>query len=235
MTRILPWRLAFWACLLAAASAFAHPMGRDGAILTPDWLVVPHIGIGRLVFGLTPEEVAAVADPVYGAPSALIRGAEAAADAEAVIAGSGASLSAADIAAMRQVARDLAGMDRQNLEKDRIPILLEYRDGRLDGLTVEARHAETQFRNERVFSLNAPEVLRLFERANGAPGRFRSTEAAFDNLAVSLFAFSRVSPDGKVQAVRADDPDFAARSVTLRRAPYRPANERDRFVTASFD
>ncbi|CAA2099518.1 hypothetical protein MBUL_00193 [Methylobacterium bullatum] len=235
MTRILPWRLAFWACLLAAASAFAHPMERNGATMNPDWLAVPHIGIGRLVFGLTPEEVAAVADPVYGAPTPLIRGGEATADVEAMIAELGPSLSAADISAMRQAAADLANLDRQNLEKDRTPILLEYRDGRLDGVTVEARHAETHVRNERVFSLDAREVLRLFERANGAPGRFRSTEAAFDNLAVSLFAFSRVSPDGKVRVVREDDPDFTGRSVTLRRAPYRPANEMDQFVTASFD
>ncbi|KQP15790.1 hypothetical protein ASF26_16085 [Methylobacterium sp. Leaf93] len=227
--------MAFWACLLAAASAFAHPMERNGATMNPDWRVVPHIGIGRLVFGLTPEKVAAVADPVYGVPTPLIRGAAAAADTEGLIAQLGPSLSAADISAIRQAAIDLASLDRQNLEKDRTPILLEYRDGRLDGVTVEARHAETQFRNERIFSLKAREVLRLFERANGAPGRFRSTEAAFDNLAVSLFAFSRVSPDGKVLVLRADDPDFAERSVTLRRTPYRPANEMDQFVTASFD
>ena len=164
-----------------------------------------------------------------------MRGADAAADTAALIAELGSTLSAADISAMKQAVRDLAGLDRQNLEKDRTPILLEYRDGRLDGVTVEARHAETQFRNERIFSLDAREVLRLFERANGAPGRFRSTEAAFDNLAVSLFAFSRVSPHGTVQVLREDDPDFAGRSVTLRRKPYRPANEMDQFVTASFD
>lgn len=203
--------------------------------MNPDWLVVPHTGIGRLVFGLTPAEVAAAAVPVYGTPTPLMRGADAAADTAALIAELGSTLSAADISAMKQAVRDLAGLDRQNLEKDRTPILLEYRDGRLDGVTVEARHAETQFRNERIFSLDAREVLRLFERANGAPGRFRSTEAAFDNLAVSLFAFSRVSPHGKVQVLREDDPDFAGRSVTLRREPYRPANEMDQFVTASFD
>ncbi|TXN25231.1 hypothetical protein [Methylobacterium sp. WL19] len=227
--------MAVLACLLAAASALAGPPGRQGTVMNPDWLVAPRIGIGRLVFGLTPEEVAAVADPVYGAPSPLIRGAQAAADVDAMIAKLGPSLSAADISAMRQAATDLVSLDRQNLEKDRTPILLEYRDGRLDGVTVEARHAETHFRNERIFTLKAREVLRLFERANGAPGRFRSTEAAFDNLAVSLFSFSRVSPDGKVQAVREDDPDFTGRSVTLRREPYRPANEMDRFVTASFE
>ncbi|MFD1301420.1 hypothetical protein [Methylobacterium marchantiae] len=203
--------------------------------MNPDWEVVPDTGIGRLLFGLTPEEVAAVADPVYGAPSPLIRGAEAAADVDAMIAQLGPSLSVADISAMRQAATDLASLDRQNLEKDRTPILLEYRDGRLDGVTVEARHAETHFRNERIFSLKAREVLRLFERANGTPGRFRSNEAVFDNLAVSLFAFSRVSPQGKVQVARDDDLDFAERSVTLRRAPYRPANEMDQFITASFD
>lgn len=235
MTRILPWRLAFWACLLAAAAALAHPMEREGAVMNVDWRVVPHAGIGRLVFGLTPGEVAAAADPVYGIPTPLIRGVDAAADTEGLIAALGPSLSAADISTMRRAATDLASLDRQNLEKDRTPILLEYRNGRLDGVTVEARHAETHFRNERIFSLDAREVLRLFERANGTPGRFRSTEAAFDNLAVSLFSFSRVSPDGKVMVLRANDPDFTERSVTLRRTPYRPANEMDQFVTASFE
>lgn len=115
------------------------------------------------------------------------------------------------------------------------PILLEYRSGRLDGVTVEARHIETQFENARIFAMAASDVLRICQHANGGPGRYRSNEAAFDNLAVSLYAFSHVSEEGEVQAATRNDPDFHARSLTLRREPYMPADELDQFVRASFE
>jgi hypothetical protein len=199
-----------------------------------EWSVRPKERIGRLRMGLTPDSVAEMAS-VYGAPGPLIRGSDAAADLDAMIADLNGSLSDDDIAALRAAAGGQAGLDRQNLEADRTPILLEYRDGRLDSVTVEARHAETHFEGVRIFSLAAVEALRLFERANGGPGRFRSDEAAFDNIAVSLFAFSRVSTQGKVEAMPDVDPDFTQRSITVRREPYKPVGEMDQFVEASFE
>lgn len=172
---------------------------------------------------------------VYGKPGALKSYAAVASDAEEVIAQCGATMSAETIAATRLAAREVANLATQNLTKGQTPILLEYRDGHLDGVTVEARHREASFESQLLFSLDALEVLRLFERANGAPGRYRCEEAAFDNIAVSLYRFSTTSSKGEVRANPAADPGFSARSVTLRSKPYRPADELDQFVTLSFE
>lgn len=201
--------------------------------MSADWLIAPHEGIGRLAFGLSPEAVAATAS-VYGEPGPLISHASVASDVEEVIEQSGGSIPAETVAAMRRAAQDLANFSTQNLTMGQVPVLLEYRDDRLDGVTVEARHIEAHFAGKFVFRLSVLEVLTLFEQANGAPGRYRSDEAAFDNIAVSLYRFSTTSPRGEVRAMPEQNPDFQDRSVTLRRKPYRPADELDQFVTFSF-
>lgn len=201
--------------------------------MNADWLIVPHAGMGRLAFGLSPESVAALAS-LYGEPGALISQAGVAGDVEEVIAQAGASLSGDLIAAIRGAAQDLANYATQNLTKAGTPILLDYRHGVLDAVTVEARHDEVIFEGERIFALGAVDALRLFERANGAPGRYRDSEAAFDNIAVSLFCFSDTSSGGAVRAVSQAEPDFRQRSVTLRRLPYRPESELEAFVDFSF-
>lgn len=199
-----------------------------------DWLIAPHHGIGRLAFGLSPDAVAAMA-PVYGTPSPLIADTGVAAEMEDLIVQLGDALSGEEMAALRGAAQDATGVATQNLTLGNTPILLEYRGGQLAGVTVEAGHGEANFEGRPVFALGAVEVLRLFERANGAPGRYRADEAAFDNIAVSLYRFSIASPHGEVRAIADADPDFRARSVTLRREPYRPADELDQFVTFAFD
>ncbi|MEP7453625.1 hypothetical protein [Phyllobacterium sp. SB3] len=202
--------------------------------MNDDWLIAPHKGIGRLAFGLSPEAVSSMAS-LYGMPSPLMSHADVATDGEDVIAQYGATMSADTIAAVRRAAREQTNLATQNLTTGRTPILLEYRDGQLEGVTVEARHKETNFKGTLIFSRSALEVLRLFERTNEAPGRYRSDEAAFDNIAVSLYRFSTTSSNGEVRTVSEAAPDFKERSVTLRREPYRPADELDQFVTFSFD
>ena len=81
--------------------------------------------------------------------------------------------------------------------------------------------------------MGARDVLALFERANGAPGRCRSTETAFDHLAVSLHGFSRRGGRG-VRAMADGAPDFAQRSVAVGAAPCQPADATDPFATQSF-
>lgn len=230
--RAIFWPVILCAALLAAAPAAAGSF--EGEDMNADWLIVPHHGVGRLGFGLAPEAVAAMAS-VYGEPSPLMSQAHVASDVEAVIAELGATMSEETIAALRSAAQGLANFATQNLTKGQVPILLEYRDGKLDGVTVEARHGQAHYAGELVFALGAREVLALFERANGGPGRYRSSEAAFDNIAVSLFNFSTASPQGEVRALSQADADFRERSVTLRRQPYRPAEELDQFVTFSFN
>lgn len=234
MTAIQCMRVIFLAALLMASSAAADSLKPQGDNMNADWLMAPHNGIGRLAFGLSPEAVASMASH-YGKPGPLLSHAAVASDVEEVIAQSGASMSAETIAAIRRAAQGLANFASQTLMKGQTPILLEYRDGHLDGVTVEARHKEAHFEGKLVFTLGALEVLTLFERANGAPGRYRADEAAFDNIAVSLYRFSTTSPQGEDRAMSEADADFRERSVTLRREPYRPADELDQFVTFSFD
>ena len=137
--------------------------------MSADWLVKPKVGIGRLEFGLSPDEVAALAD-VYGSPGPLMKPVGAA-DLDApvrALPAMAAYVSEEDIAALRQAMGGQADFDQQNLEMNETPILLEYRVGRLDGVTVEARHIETQFANARIFSMAASEVLRICQRQWGA-------------------------------------------------------------------
>lgn len=228
--RAVFWSVILWLVLLVPAAA-GSPKSEG---MNADWLISPHHGVGRLTFGLSPQAVAAMAS-VYGEPSSLMSQAHVAADVEAVIAEQGASMSQETIAAIRRAAQGLSNLSTQNLTKEGVPILLEYRDDRLDGVTVEARHGQAHYDGKPVFTLGAREVLALFESANGGPGRYRSSEAAFDNIAVSLYNFSTTSLLGEVRALSQADVDFRSRSVTLRRQPYRPADELDQFVTFSFN
>ena len=195
------------------------------------WQIKPKQGLGDLVFGLTAEEVAALA-PVYGTPSPFMTHHHMVETIETTITELGPALSAEDAAALRRAAAQQARLGTQTLHGAG-PTLLEYDDGRLSGVAVEPKCGPAHFEGQAVFKMSARDVLALFERANGAPGRCRSTEAAFDNLAVSLYCFS--SRDARGVRVMADgDLDFRQRSVTVRAAPYQPADEMDQFVTHSF-
>ncbi|MCZ0737889.1 hypothetical protein [Phreatobacter sp. AB_2022a] len=195
------------------------------------WQIKPKRGLGKLVFGLSAEEVAALA-PVYGTPSLFMTHHHMVEAIETTIAQLGPALSAEDAAVLRRAAEQQARLGTQVLHGTG-PTLLEYDDGRLSGVTVEAKCGPAHFEGQALFTMSARDVLALFEKANGAPGRCRSTETAFDNLAVSLHGFSRRDAHG-VRAMPGSDTDFAQRSVTVRAAPYQPADEMDQFVVHSF-
>lgn len=195
------------------------------------WQIKPKQGLGDLVFGLSVEAVAALA-PVYGTPSPLMTHHHMVETIETTIAQLGPALSAEDAAVLRRAAQQQARLGTQVL-RGAGPTLLEYDEGRLSGVGVEAKCGPAHFDGQAVFAMTARDVLVLFETANGAPGRCRSTETAFDNLAVSLHCFSRRGARG-VRAMAAIDRDFAERSVTVRAAPYQPADEMDQFVIHSF-
>lgn len=198
-----------------------------------DWKLEPGRGLGRLTFGLSPEEVAALA-PIYGKPRPLRSHAYVAADLEKVLvaSGAGATMSPQDLAEARKAAADLANFATQNLQGTPL-VLLEYRDLKLTGVACEQRSGRAHFEGQDLSGLESRDVLALFERANGGPGRYRSTEAAFDGLAASLHAFSQSSKAGQMRYLDAGDEDFKERSVTLRREPYRPDGEMDQFFTRS--
>ena len=198
-----------------------------------DWKLTPWRGLGRLTFGLTPEEVAALA-PIYGEPSPVLSHAYVAKHVEEVIARPDSNLTPDIIALMRESAADMLNFASQNLTLEgRATVLLDYRDLRLVGVACEDQHRAAHFEGRPVYDMKSRDVVALFERANGRPGRYRSTETAFDSLAVSLHAFCHTSRTGEFRFLDAADEDFNERSVTLRREPYRPANEMDQFFTVS--
>lgn len=196
-----------------------------------DWQIRPKQGLGKLVFGLPVEAVAALA-PTYGTPSPFMTHHHMIETIETTIAQLGPALSAEDAAVLRRAAEQQARLGTQVLHGAG-PTLLEYDGGRLSGVGVEAKCGPAHFESQALFAMSARDVLALFETANGAPGRCRSTETAFDNLAVSLHCFSRRDARG-VHAMADRDRDFAQRSVTVRAAPYQPPDEMDQFVTHSF-
>ncbi len=75
--------------------------------MSADWLVTPKVGIGRLEFGLSPDDVAALTD-VYGSPGPLMKPVGAA-DLDAMFRDLPAMaeyVSEEDIAALRQAMGD---------------------------------------------------------------------------------------------------------------------------------
>jgi hypothetical protein len=73
----------------------------------------------------------------------------------------------------------------------------------------------------------------LLERLNASPGRYADTEAAFDNLAISVNGFSVSDSTAGVLALDDSDERFRERTVTLRKDPYLPEQEMHRYVLHS--
>ncbi len=201
---------------------------------TEAWRIEPMRGVGALTFGLSPADVATLSDG-YGAPSPLMSQAHVADDVEKVFAelGLANAISAEDLAAIRAAAAGQAKLATQTLFGAG-PTLLEFEEQRLSCVMVEPACGPATFEGRAVFDMSASDALRQFESANGGPGRYRSTEAAFDALAVSLTGFSVCSADGSIRPSSPDDEDFAGRSIAVRHAPYRPDSEIGQFVTRSF-
>ncbi len=64
-------RRSFLTLLLATLTPVADPRHARGEDMNADWLIAPRHGIGRLTFGLSLNEVAALAS-VYGEPGNLM-------------------------------------------------------------------------------------------------------------------------------------------------------------------
>ncbi len=77
-----------------------------------------------------------------------------------------------------------------------------------------------------IFALAGLAALRLLERLNGGPGRYADTEAAFDDLAISVDGFSAHDPSTGVVALGDSDERFRQRTVLLRDLPYRQETQR---------
>ena len=84
-----------------------------------------------------------------------------------------------------------------------------------------------------VFALRGLEPLEMLERLNESPGRYADTEAAFDNLAISVNGFSISYSTAGVLALDDSDERFRERTATLREVPYLSEQEMQRYAQYS--
>jgi hypothetical protein len=110
--------------------------------------------------------------------------------------------------------------------------ILGYQAERLAEI-MPAQNQRPLFLGKDILSLGALGALALLERLDGGPARYAATEAAFDNLAMSVDGFCIAEPITGVRMLDEADERFAGRTVTLRAEPYLPVGKMDRFVVHS--
>lgn len=196
-----------------------------------DWTIRPRQGLGRLEFGMSPAQVDSLS-ATYG-----------------VIKGRGSDRISDDMlretlemfgdAMSDDEKQDLIaayadnGPSPDSVTETRGDLVLRYDADRLcEIMPVGPRHP-LFLDGKDVFALRGLELLELFERLNDGPGRYADTDAAFDNLAISVSGFG-VS-DSTTGVLPLDDTDerFQERTATLREVPYAPEQEAHHYVLHS--
>lgn len=109
-------------------------------------------------------------------------------------------------------------------------LVLEYEDDALTSVMALPGLVDLSLAGQRLFDLDPASLLRLIEVQNGAPGRYRSTGAAFDNLAISVADFCELTPDGDLIFYTEANEAFAERAIEARRTAYL-SEERDSYRT----
>ncbi|MGO4450639.1 hypothetical protein AB4Y96_17115 [Phyllobacterium sp. TAF24] len=202
-----------------------------------NWEIHPKMGIGNMRFGITKPNIDTFAD-IYGV---VVRsGSDRIPDSilEDTLKQFGGALSEEEKTSLMTLYTE-SGPDQTSVTEVRGDhgLILRYERDVLIEVMLSTSHKSTNLLEKPVFGLSAIDALVLFEIANRGPGRYRSTEAAFDNLAISLDAFSTTDGAERERTVRpmgGKDERFSNRTITLRPKPYAPKNELDQFVTHSF-
>lgn len=190
-----------------------------------DWTVVPGSGLGKLEFGMSPEQVDAFAD-IYGALEA--RMSDRASDdlllETLALFGDGLS---EDEKKDFIAAYGVHGPPSQSVTETRgeSGLVLGYLADRLVEIMMPAHRHPLILAGEDMLSLGPAEALGLLERLNGAPGRYAGTLAAFDNLALSVDGFCVTDRVAGVRILNADDERFDGRTAVMRSTPYLPEEE----------
>ncbi|QDE36483.1 hypothetical protein FIV50_02605 [Microbacterium foliorum] len=196
-----------------------------------DWTVRPRQGVGRLECGMSPAQVDALSD-VYGAVSG--RGNDRAADAllhETLEMFGGAMGPEEKDALLAAYAESGPPAEALTEARGDPGVILGYEADRLVQIMPAIGQRPLLLDGRDMFSLSAAEALMLLELRNGGPGRYADTEAAFDNLAISVDGFSLTQRDDGVRTLSETDARFGQRTVTVRRHPYLAEDAMDRFVT----
>ncbi|MBH1450060.1 hypothetical protein I5U30_18450 [Stenotrophomonas maltophilia] len=198
-----------------------------------DWTVFPGKGLGRLKFGMSAAQVNALSG-TYGAVTG--RGNDRVPDdiLHDTLEKFGAAMSNEEKQALISLyTQNGPSADIVTETRGNPGLILGYQDDRLAEIMPAQNQRPLFLDGKDVLSIGALESLALLERLNGGPGRYAATEAAFDNLAMSVDGFCVADPITGVRMLDEADKRFAGRTVTLRAEPYLPEGEMDRFVIRS--
>lgn len=198
-----------------------------------DWTVFPGKGLGQLKFGMSAAQVNALSG-TYGAITG--RGNDRVSDdlLRDTLEKFGDAMSDEEKQAFIS-AYTHSGPSADSVTETRgnPGLILGYQADRLVEIMPAKNQRPLFLDGKDIMSLGAREALALLERLNGGPGRYATTEAAFDNLAISLTGFCVADPITGVHMLDESDERFAERTVTLRAEPYLPEEEMDGFVIHS--
>ncbi len=197
-----------------------------------EWTIKPKNAFGLISFGMTPAEVAAV-NEAYGPLDMVTEDANLAASMDDTFALFAQFASEEDLAAVRGAVEDKASKQgRQEIYNDG-RVFVMYEAGHVVSVMTSVRENRTNLADALLYDLAAIDVLKLLEKANGAPGRYRATGAAFDNIGVVTDAFSIVT-NGNVSPLPASDERYAERTIETRKEAYNPPEEAEHWITHSF-
>jgi hypothetical protein len=198
-----------------------------------DWTVLPCKGLGKLEFGMSSAQVDALSG-TYGAVTG--RGNDRIPDAilHDTLETFGNAMSEEEKQALIAAYAD-SGPSADSMTETRGDpgLVLRYEADRLVEIMPAMKQRPLFLDGRDMFSLRELEPLALLEQLNGRPGRYADTEAAFDNLAISLEGFCITDPAAGVRALDEADERFQGRTVTLRPSPYLSEREMDRFILHS--
>lgn len=198
-----------------------------------DWTISPGKGLGQLQFGMSPAQVDALSG-TYGAitgrvsdriPDNVLRD----------------TLEKFGDAMSEEEKRELLAMyaehsppsDSVTEARGEPGLVLKYIADRLVQIMPAKKQRPLFLDGQDLFALSAQEALILLEQRNGEPGRYATTAALFDKLAISVEGFCLTDPAGDVRFLTESDEDYQERTVTLREQPYVPEGETVQFTTVS--
>lgn len=198
-----------------------------------DWTVFPRKGLGKLEFGMSPAQVDALSD-TYGAitgrgndriPDDILRD---------TLVTFGDEMTAEEKQALIAAYADSGpAADSVTETRGEPGLVLRYQADRLVEIMPAHKQRPLFLDGTDIFALRGLESLALLERLNEGPGRYADTEAAFDNLAISVDGFCVTDPANGVCALDEPDERFHGRTVTLLPSHYLPAGEMHRFILHS--
>lgn len=199
--------------------------------MDPDWTIRPRDGLGRLEFGMSPAQVDALS-ATYGTVTG--RGADRVSDGllRETVEMFGDALSDYEKQALIAEYAD-NGPPADSVTETRGDLVLRYKADRLCEIMPAGPRHPLFLDGRDVFALRGLEALELLERLNESPGRYADTEAAFDNLAISVNGFGVSDSTTGVLTLDDSDERFQGRTATLRAVPYLPEQEMHRYVVRS--